>query len=277
MKKLLLTNMVIPSVLAVIALLGACGGDNEGQTETRTPTATAVRSPGATSLPQTGVCQENPDLASSDIVQVDTPVPGSAVSSPFTVSGRIAAFEARFRIALFDAAGNIVTAVLGMSKQGQVLSPFSEEVTYLVDEETPACLWVFEDSALDGSPIHVVQLPLTLEPPPSVCQPNPDPGTSDIVEVDAPYPGDFATSPVNVSGRIAAFEATFHITIFDATGAQIVDQTGHAAQGQTLSPFSEDVVFSIRQVTPACLWVYERSPRDGSPIHVVQVPITLQP
>lgn len=50
-----------------------------------------------------------------------------------------------------------------------------------------------------------------------------------------------------------------------------------SAEGQTLSPFSEDVTFSVGAPTSACLWVYEASARDGSPIHVGQVPVLLQP
>src|SRR3989304_1367484 len=51
---------------------------------------------------------------------------------------------------------------------------------------------------------------------PDVCQPNPDPASADVVNVDSPQTGDSVTSPVTVSGQIVAFEAQFNITIFDA-------------------------------------------------------------
>ena len=113
--------------------------------------------------------------------------------------------------------------------------------------------------------------------PPNVCLPNPDPAKPDVVAVAQPSPGDAVTSPLKVAGKIAAFEATFRITIFDAAGQQIADQTAMSAEGQTLAPFSATVPFTVSARKPACLWVYERSARDGLPIHVVQVPLTLVP
>ena len=76
---------------------------------------------------------------------------------------------------------------------------------------------------------------------------------------------------------MAAFEATFRITIFDAAGNTIVDETAMSSEGQTLAPFQKDVAFSVAEETPVCLWVYENSARDGSPIHVRQIPLVLLP
>jgi hypothetical protein len=110
-----------------------------------------------------------------------------------------------------------------------------------------------------------------------VCAANPDPAGPDIVDVDQPSAGATVVSPLKVTGKIAAFEATFRIAIFDAGGQQIADQMAMSAEGQTLAPFSATVPFTVNTPTPACLWVYERSARDGLPIHVVQVPLTLNP
>jgi hypothetical protein len=93
---------------------------------------------------------------------VDTPTAFERLTSPVTVSGRIAAFEATFKIRIFDAAGGIAGGVTGMSAEGQVLSPFSTDVEFAVVAETPGCIWVYEDSARDGSPIHVAQIPVVL-------------------------------------------------------------------------------------------------------------------
>ena len=110
-----------------------------------------------------------------------------------------------------------------------------------------------------------------------VCQPNPDPATPDTAQVDSPAPGDSVTSPVTVSGRVAVFEAQFNIAIFDAAGDPIVDVPGHTEEGFVLSPFSEDVAFSVSGPKPACIWVYDISERDGRPIQIVQIPVTLLP
>ncbi|MDO8703760.1 MAG: Gmad2 immunoglobulin-like domain-containing protein [Sulfuricaulis sp.] len=119
--------------------------------------------------------------------------------------------------------------------------------------------------------------PLPRGLPEIVCAPNPDPAPTNIVQVNQPSAGDSITSPLQATGQIAAFEATFAITIFDAQGNTLVDQTAMSSEGQTLAPFSATVPFTVSAQTPACVWVYEKSAQDGSPIHVVQVPVTLLP
>jgi hypothetical protein len=118
----------------------------------------------------------------------------------------------------------------------------------------------------------------------NVCASNPAPATPDQTQVDTPTAGDTVSSPVRVTGRILAFEATFRITIFGpgghysasgATGNTIIDVTAMSADGTMLSPFDAQVPFSVSADTPACLWVYEITGR-GDISGVVQVPLTLR-
>ena len=118
---------------------------------------------------------------------------------------------------------------------------------------------------------------VTATPPQNVCLANPNPTTPDINNVTAPLALAQVTSPVQITGQIAAFEAVFQVTIYDAQGNEIVDQFAMSNEGQTLAPFSVSIPFSVAQATPACLWVYELSAQDGSPIHIVQIPVTLLP
>jgi hypothetical protein len=111
----------------------------------------------------------------------------------------------------------------------------------------------------------------------SVCQANPSPATAADVIVDQPAAFTQLTTPFVVSGRINAYEATFRIDVKDALGREIVAQMGHSQQGQTLSPFSERVSFAVTASTPACLWVFQDSARDGSPTKIAEVPVTLAP
>ena len=157
-------------MLPALALLAACGDDNEPAT-TASPTrtiassaATASAEPSSTTDVLTTVCGDNPDPATDDVNQVDIPNAGDEVASGFRVQGRIRAFEATFRITIFDAAGNAIADETDMSSEGQTLAPFQRDVTYSVSQETPACLWVYESSARDGSPINVRQIPLILLP-----------------------------------------------------------------------------------------------------------------
>ncbi len=114
---------------------------------------------------------------------------------------------------------------------------------------------------------------------PEVCQPNPDPATPEFQVIDQPSAGETVTSPVTISGQVLAFEATYLIGIFDADGNPIVETFGTAgpAEAGELAPFSIDVAFDVDEETRACIWVYEASARDGSPINVGQIPVTLSP
>ncbi|MEE8346189.1 MAG: hypothetical protein V3S20_02455, partial [Dehalococcoidia bacterium] len=71
-----------------------------------------------------------------------------------------------YQIAIYDADGNPIVEAFGPAGPGEIgeLAPFSIDVAFNVDEETPACIWVYEASAMDGRPIHVGQIPVTLSP-----------------------------------------------------------------------------------------------------------------
>ena len=111
-----------------------------------------------------------------------------------------------------------------------------------------------------------------------VCATNPDPATPDINTVTFPAPGDVLTSPIQITGQIAVFEAQFNITIYDAQGNVIADEPAMSNEGQTLAPFSVSVPFTVTAPTAACIWVYDISNADGVSLQdVVQIPVTLQP
>ncbi|MDO8612303.1 MAG: Gmad2 immunoglobulin-like domain-containing protein [Dehalococcoidia bacterium] len=268
--------VLLLALACAVFLLAACNNDG-GVDITPGP---GKESPTPTAAPD--VCQPNPNPAPADVAEVDSPEAGDSVTSPVTVSGRIVAFEAQFNITIFDAAGGEIADVPARSEEGQVLSPFSEDIAFSVTEATPACIWVYDVSEADGvTPVNVVQVPVTLLPggEPAVCQPNPDPATPDFQVIDQPDVGDTVTSPITISGQVLAFEATYQIGIFDADGDVIVETFGTAGPAEVgeLAPFSIDVTFSVTEETPACIWVYEQSARDGSPTHVGQIPVTLSP
>jgi Cu-Zn family superoxide dismutase len=112
------------------------------------------------------------------------------------------------------------------------------------------------------------------------CPPNPsppDPADPSVI-VDTPASGARVTSPVAISGRARVFEAHVSITIFGQSGAVLADTFTMAAEaGPALSPFAASVPFSLATEQPGCIRVFESSARDGSPVNVVQVPVTLAP
>lgn len=154
----MLRILILAAMTALLALAVACGDDDDENVDDSTRTGSADASPAD------NVCGVNPDPADATTNVVDSPAPGDEITSPVEVTGQIAAFEATFRIALYGATGAEIVDVQGTSIEGQTLAPYSESVEFTVTEETPACLWVYEASAMDGRSINVVQVPVVLLP-----------------------------------------------------------------------------------------------------------------
>ncbi len=178
MRRFLILTVVAVALLAV----AACGDNDGGATPTSTPTPTpaltesptpaptdtASPTPAETAspTPSPNVCLANPDPATAAFQLLDAPAPSSEVTSPVTVSGQVNYFEATYQIAIYDQAGTALVEVFGTAQQPDigVIGPFSHDVAFAVAVATPACLWVYEESAMDGSPVHVGQVPLVLLP-----------------------------------------------------------------------------------------------------------------
>ncbi len=172
-------------LIAALLLLGlvavACGGGDDddgssGDGACPPPGATAVpasddaddesaspdESDEATTVP---IVTEDPGPTQdpAEVFQIDSPESGDDVSSPITVRGLAAVFEAEFKVAVLDEDGtHIVDDLPARSAEGQTLSPFEVQVPFYVDETTDACLQLYEISARDGSRVNVIQLPITL-------------------------------------------------------------------------------------------------------------------
>ena len=96
-------------------------------------------------------------------ITVESPVIGQQVSSPVTVSGTANVFEATVSIRILDEDGTKIaesfdTATCGSGCRGD----YSDKVPYQVDHDQAGTVMVFESSAKDGSPTHVVKIPVTL-------------------------------------------------------------------------------------------------------------------
>ena len=97
-------------------------------------------------------------------ILLDSPAQGATVTSPVRLLGTANTFEATFRIAIFDAAGNLLadqfaTATSGSGTRGS----FDVSVPFTVATAGPGTIRVYESSAQDGSPINIVDVPVQLE------------------------------------------------------------------------------------------------------------------
>ena len=93
-------------------------------------------------------------------ILVETPLPHETVASPLHVRGTANTFEATFHIRLYDGAGRkllqkFVTATSGSGTRGT----YDVSLTF-PDTVEPRWLEVFEPSAENGQPLHIVRIPL---------------------------------------------------------------------------------------------------------------------
>lgn len=95
---------------------------------------------------------------------VETPIAGQRVTSPVKISGTANVFEATVSIEILvgdeTAAADFVTATCGTGCRGT----YSKNIPFQIPQETEALIRVFESSAKDGKPIHVVSVPVVLVP-----------------------------------------------------------------------------------------------------------------
>jgi hypothetical protein len=96
-------------------------------------------------------------------ILVTSPVIGQEVSSPIRVAGTANVFEAVVSISVLDAQGQEIVSTFTMATCGTgCRGAYRDAVGYRVDETQPGTVRVFESSAEDGEPIHVVDIPVTL-------------------------------------------------------------------------------------------------------------------
>lgn len=143
---------LVPTLLAALALV-ACKGEGGG------PAA------GPVATPEESVCGANPSPVNPDdpSIIVEVPQRGDVVSSPLRAVGRARVFEATVSLRLLGADGEVLVDAFTTADAGAPeFGAFAAEIPYSVAEDQPGCLWVFESSAKDGSPVNVVQVPVFL-------------------------------------------------------------------------------------------------------------------
>lgn len=94
--------------------------------------------------------------------------------------------------------------------------------------------------------------------------------------VRGPVVGDRVPSPITVTGTANVFEATVSISVFDASGTEIVRTFTTATCGTGCrGDYSETVRYDVDRTQPGVVRVFESSAENGEPINVVEIPVTL--
>lgn len=116
---------------------------------------------------------------------------------------------------------------------------------------------------------------------PTACGPNPSPALNvaptefGYRKLTLPLGERPVSAPLRVSGQANPFEGTYSVTVLDRQGRIIATQN-YTKDNRSLD-FNVTLDFDVVQPIPACVWVHERSGRDGSPTNVTQVPVLLLP
>jgi hypothetical protein len=98
------------------------------------------------------------------------------------------------------------------------------------------------------------------------------------ITVRSPVIGARVTSPVTVSGTADVFEATVSVRVLDSAGHEIARTFTTATCGTGCrGDYSVTVSYSVPRTQAGTIEVFESSAKDGQPINVQLIPVTLAP
>jgi hypothetical protein len=98
-------------------------------------------------------------------ILVEAPGVGERISSPVTIAGTSDVFEAVVSIEILDENGDTVASTFTMATCGTgCRGSYTTDVEYSIETRQPGTIRVYEVSAMDGSPIHIVEIPVMLTP-----------------------------------------------------------------------------------------------------------------
>jgi spore germination protein GerM len=98
-------------------------------------------------------------------ILVQSPGIGERVASPVTIAGTSDVFEAVVSVEILGENGDTLASTFTMATCGTgCRGTYTTDVEYSVETRQSGTIRVYEVSAMDGSPIHVVDIPVMLTP-----------------------------------------------------------------------------------------------------------------
>ena len=98
------------------------------------------------------------------------------------------------------------------------------------------------------------------------------------IVVLAPFAGQEISSPVEVRGTANVFEANVSMRIVDEDGNELASDFATATCGTGCrGTYQKKISFQVDQAQNGFVEVFESSAEDGSPLHMVRVPVLLVP
>lgn len=100
---------------------------------------------------------------------------------------------------------------------------------------------------------------------------------SPAILVESPTLGETVASPMHITGTANVFEAVFRINVVNWDGLIIADKVVMASSGTgTRGTFDVTIPFTVDKSGIGGLIVFAGSPKDGSQIDVVEIPLQLK-
>lgn len=98
------------------------------------------------------------------------------------------------------------------------------------------------------------------------------------ITVQSPVIGEQVTSPVTVSGTANVFEAVVSVRVLDSAGNELARTFTNATCGTGCrGSYAVTISYSAAHGEPGTIEVFETSVKDGQPVNVQQIPVTLAP
>lgn len=99
---------------------------------------------------------------------------------------------------------------------------------------------------------------------------------SGLVKVTSPKPGAQVSSPIQVAGSANVFEAALNADLIAPNGRVMATRNFMATAGSgTWGTFSTAFGYPVGYTGPATLNVYSISPKDGSQVNLVSIPVVI--
>lgn len=129
--------------------------------------------------------------------------------------------------------------------------------------------------AIEGEPVEALGGEGLLVDPPLTRADLED--LAPAILLEQPAPGDGVGSPIRLRGTANVFEASFAVRLTAADGTVLARAPATARSGTGIrGRFALSLPYEVDAPTDATLRVFSDSPRDGSEINVVEIPLRLQ-
>jgi hypothetical protein len=198
-------------------------------------------------------------------IELIAPVAGVSYHSPIELVGLSQTFEGNVNIRLLDAAGEVLAERNAIGGSADGFDWFHTYIRFTVTEVQTGTVEVFEESAKDGSRLTEILVPVTLLP------------GQRFVDLNFPEVGAALCNPVVLNGYSNTFEAHVSVDVRQRDTSLLTQTFTMGGNLGFYADFSVGLTVPITKPTPLLLSAFESSPKDGEPIDLARIPISLYP